>query len=118
MCESSRSAVRLEGEKSDLFNVEQGVAQGCSSSPILFSVFTNDLLKEVEQAEIGIQLISSKKVGGMLFTDDYVGVSSGGSRIECRGVLSILRALARMKFYVLSPLLTSFPHTTCYTKKK
>ena len=42
----------------------------------------------------------------------------GGSRIECRGVLSIPRALARAKFYVLRPLLTSFPHTTCYTKKK
>ena len=37
--QSSRSAVILEGEKLDVFNVEQGVAQGCSSSPILFSVF-------------------------------------------------------------------------------
>ena len=45
---SSRSAVFLEGEKSDSFNVEQGVAQGCSLSSILFSVFINDLLKEVE----------------------------------------------------------------------
>ena len=53
---SSRSAVLLEGEISDSFNVDQGVAQGCSLSPILFSVFINDLLKEVEQAELGIQL--------------------------------------------------------------
>ena len=37
--ESSRSALLLEGEKSDSFNVEQGVAQGCSLSPILFSAF-------------------------------------------------------------------------------
>ena len=29
----------LEGEKSAMFSVEQGVAQGCSLSPILFSVF-------------------------------------------------------------------------------
>ena len=42
----------------------------------------------------------------------------GGSRIDCRGGLSIPSALARAKFYVLCPLLTSFPHTTCYTKKK
>ena len=42
----------------------------------------------------------------------------GGSRIDLRGGLSILRALARAKFYVLRPLLTSFPHTTSYTKKK
>ena len=42
---SSRNAVLLEGEKSDSFNVEVNVAQGCSLSPILFSVFINDLLK-------------------------------------------------------------------------
>ena len=33
---SSRSKVLLEGEKSDSFNVEQGVAQGCSLSPYNF----------------------------------------------------------------------------------
>ncbi len=41
----------LEGEQSAAFNVEKGVAQGCSLSPILFSVFINGLLNEVEQAE-------------------------------------------------------------------
>ena len=39
---SSRSVVLLEGKKSNSFNVEQGMAQGCSLSPILFSVFMND----------------------------------------------------------------------------
>ena len=33
---SSRSVELLEGEKSDSFNVEQGVAQGCSLSPYYF----------------------------------------------------------------------------------
>ena len=33
MYESSRSAVLLEGEKSEVFNVEQGVAQGCTVKP-------------------------------------------------------------------------------------
>ena len=55
--------VLLEGEKSDSFNVEQGVAQGCSLSPILFSVFINDLLKEVVHTKLGIQLNSGKNVG-------------------------------------------------------
>ena len=46
-----------------------------SVPPLLLSVFINDLLKDVEQAELGIQLSSGKRVGGMLFADDFVGVS-------------------------------------------
>ena len=41
MYEASRSAVFLEGEKSAVFRLEQGVAQGCSLSPIFSSVFIN-----------------------------------------------------------------------------
>ena len=52
------------------------------------------------------------------FTTNYCIHLRGGSRIDLRGGLSIPRALARAKFYVLRPLLTSFPHTTSYTKKK
>ena len=54
MYESFKSAILLEGEKLDSFNPEQDVIQGCSLSPILFSVFITDLFKEVEQVELGI----------------------------------------------------------------
>ena len=64
MYEASRSAVLLDGEKSASFSVEQGVAQGCSLSPILFSVFINDLLKEIEKAELGIHLEEGGRIGG------------------------------------------------------
>ena len=50
----SRSAVLLHEECSEAFDVQQGVAQGCSLSPILF---INGLLKEVEQAGLGVELI-------------------------------------------------------------
>ena len=54
MYEASRSAVLLDGERSSGFRVEQGVAQGCSLSPKLFSVFINDLLREVEETSLGV----------------------------------------------------------------
>ena len=79
MYESSKSAVLLEGEKSDTFTIEQGVAQGCSLS---FSVFVNDLLKEVEQTGLGIQSSSGKTVGGMLFADDFVGISDSKESLQ------------------------------------
>ena len=56
--------------------MEQGVAQGCSLSPTLFSVFINGLLVAVEQAELGIELSDGGKVGGLLFADDFVGLVS------------------------------------------
>ena len=79
---SSKSTVLLEGEKSDTFKIEQGVAQGCNLSPILFSVFINDLLKEVEQTGLGIHLNSRKTVGGMLFADDFVGISDSEESLQ------------------------------------
>ena len=82
MYESSKSAVLFEGEKSDTFTIEQDVAQGCSLSPILFSVFVNDLLKEVEQTGLGIQLSRGKTVGGMLFADDFVGISDSKESLQ------------------------------------
>ena len=82
MYEASRSAILLEGEKSAAFRVEQGVAQGCSLSPILFSVFINGLLKDVEEAGLGIEISSGKRMGGMLFADDFVGVSESRESLQ------------------------------------
>ena len=78
----SRSAVLLEGEKSSTFSVEQRVAQGCSLSPILFSVFVSDLLEEIDRAQIGIQLKSGNKVGGLLFADDFVGITESSDTLQ------------------------------------
>ena len=70
--------ILLEGEKSDAFDVDQGVAQGCSLSPILLSLFINDLLKGVkQQVPTWVHLSSGKRVGGMVFTDDFEGIDDG-----------------------------------------
>ena len=82
MCESSRSAVLLGGEKSEVFNVEQGVGQGCSLSPILFSVFINCLLVAVEQAGLGMEMSHVGIVWGLLFADDFVGVIESGEQLQ------------------------------------
>ena len=40
------------------------------------------MLKDVEQAGLGIQLSSGKRVGGMLFADDFVGVSDSRESLQ------------------------------------
>ena len=40
-----------------MFSVEQGVAEGCSLSPILFSVFINNSLREVEETGLGVYTV-------------------------------------------------------------
>ena len=55
---------------------------GCSLSPILFSVFINGLLKEVEQAGLGVGLSDGSTIGGMLFADDFVGVSNSEEELS------------------------------------
>ena len=39
-------------------------------------------LKDIKQAELGIQLSSGKRVGGMLFADDFVGVSDSRESLQ------------------------------------
>ena len=80
MYESSKSAVLLDGERSEAFDVEQGVAQGCSLSPISFSVFINGLLREVEEVDAGVKLSSGGRLGRRLFADESVSL-----RISYRG---------------------------------
>ena len=86
----SRSAVLLDGECSEAFDVQQGVAQGCSLSPILFSVFINGLFKEVEQAGLGVELSDGSTIGGSLFADDFVGVSN--SEEELQRLINVVHA--------------------------
>ena len=54
------------------------------SSPSCFTVmqsFINDMLKVVEQAKLGVQL-NGKKIGGILFADDFVGVSDSKESLQ------------------------------------
>ena len=93
MYEYSKSAVLLDGERLEAFGVDQGVAQGCSLSPILFSVFINGLLREVEEAEIGIDLSGGGRLGGLLFADDFVGDSE--TKDQLQSLIDVVHAYCR-----------------------
>jgi len=51
-------------------------------SPILFSIFINQLLDEVEKAGIGITVKKDVKVGGLMFADDFVGLTTNAEDLQ------------------------------------
>ena len=58
------------------------LAEGCSLSPILFSVIISDLLEEIDGAQIGIQPKSGNKVGGLLFADYFLGSTESSENLQ------------------------------------
>ena len=48
----------------------------------MFSVFINDLLKEAEEAGLGVQLCNNKSITDMLFADHFVGVSDSREKLH------------------------------------
>ena len=76
----TKSAVLLEGEISKPFNIGQGVPQGCNILPILFFIFINQCLDEVEKAGIGITV--KKNVNVIFKKDVKIGKDSSRENLE------------------------------------
>ena len=76
MTECARSAVMLDEETSKYINVDilQGVAQGCTLSPNIFKVYTNDMIEAVEAAKQGVTM-GEDTVSGLMFAEYFVGMS-------------------------------------------
>ncbi|NRA93460.1 MAG: reverse transcriptase family protein, partial [Psychroserpens sp.] len=70
-----QSCVLLGREKTQYFNVDEGVRQGCVLSPILFSIFINKLAKDIINSGLGIP-IKGRKVALLLYADDIVLIAN------------------------------------------
>ena len=67
-----KSRVSMEGYMSDWFKLERGTRQGDPLSPLLFIIFVNDLLKDVDT---GVDVVGLKKnVKGSMYADDLAGL--------------------------------------------
>ena len=81
MYEDTKSCVLLGKERTDFFDVSMGVKQGCTLSPILFSIFINTLAKEIEESGIGV-VINGIKVAILLYADDIVIIASSEDELK------------------------------------
>jgi Reverse transcriptase (RNA-dependent DNA polymerase) len=81
MYDNTRSCVSIDGKLGEFFDMNNGVAQGDTLSPTLFSLFINDILKEIEAAHVGVE-VKDKSVGALMFADDFVGMCDSGDELQ------------------------------------
>ena len=65
------SCVRINDHMTKWFNVESGVKQGDTLSTTLFSLYINDLVKDIKETGLGIT-INNEIVATLLYADDIV----------------------------------------------
>ena len=70
-----KQCVVIEGEKSSLLNIEAGVPQGSRLGPLLFIIYINDIINDIE-SEI------------LLFADDTTLLASGKDPAETSAKLN------------------------------
>ena len=66
-----KCCIRINNRNTDLFEVSTGVKQGCLLSPILFSMYINDLTFDLKNSGFGID-INGEKIPLLLYADDLV----------------------------------------------
>ena len=87
--EKTESCVLVGDEKTDYFEVEVGVQQGCILSPTLFSIYINSMAKEINQSGIGIEVLGMK-VAILLYADDIVLIAGSAGELQ-RGMRIVTR---------------------------
>ena len=83
-----RSRVILEDLETDYFNCPVGVKQGDCLSPTLFSIYINDLVEEINRANLGVDLNVdggpnfSATLSTLLYADDIVCLASNENDLQ------------------------------------
>ena len=75
MYSNVKCSVRINNDLGNAFKVGCGLKQGCVASPLLFNLYINDLVTEINALDKGIK-INNTKVSMLLYADDIVLMSN------------------------------------------
>ena len=75
------SCLKINGEFTDFFNIPNGVRQGDPLSPTLFSLFLDDLIKELKAQNLGID-IEGLILTVLAYADDLVLLADSEDKLQ------------------------------------
>ena len=84
--EGQQAAIKLESGQSEWFQVEKGVRQGCILSPYLFSIYTESIMRDVDEDERSKTYeepkINGEKIKEIRYADDTALLSKTEAGLE------------------------------------
>ncbi len=82
MYSNTTAIMRINGFETDLFSCNSGVRQGAVLSTTLFSIYINDLVKEIKCMNLGIS-VDDFRLSILLFSDDIVLLAENEADLQC-----------------------------------
>ena len=79
---SPSARVILNDYTTNYFDCPLGVKQGDTISPTLFSIFINDLAKELVNSNLGVSLNGNLVVSTLLYADDIVLLADSEENLQ------------------------------------
>jgi hypothetical protein len=77
-----QSCVRVDDKLTDWFSLETGVRQGCILSPLLYAMFINGLVKELNKLGTGVAISVRDKLSSLLYADDIVLITENRYELQ------------------------------------
>ena len=109
----SRQSLRVKwgNTVSSEFTVSNGVKQGGVLSPILFAIYTDELLKRLEETGVGCH-IGSRFTGALAYADDITLLA------PCKSTLSILVVFVKSMLFEFDILFNGSKSKLLFFQKK
>jgi hypothetical protein len=76
------SSVVIDGVLTEWFPLETGVRQGCVLSPLLYALFINGLVTELNKSGLGVEISEGKLLSALLYADDIVLISENKWKLQ------------------------------------
>lgn len=107
---SQHATVRVDGEETDAIVIQKGVRQGCILSPLLFNLYSEDIIsKALHDLDCGVK-INGRNINNLRYADDTVLIASTAADLQqmverlegCSGEAGLKMNINKTKFMVIS----------------